>query len=175
MEAKLLRFPHKRLRAGCIKKYMEYAGFEKCVCFSCGNAAEALEAAGVDVLHIGRRGILEPKKWFSLADISRVFPQCFDATSGNLSIELMVALGAAYKSFLGDTIGDTVYVPSGSGETLVCLKLAYPDKKFVAVYGLDEATKYEPEAPLNDLVLLLAEKVIFNAKESDLWEDLKKR
>jgi hypothetical protein len=58
---------------------------------------------------------------------------------------------------------DVVYVPSGSGETLVCLKLAYPEKKFIAVYNLDAATEYSPRCPLNDFVKVMAEDRIFHS------------
>jgi hypothetical protein len=138
---------------------MKVAGYERAVCFSCGNAARELAEAGVDVLHIGKHGILVPQKWFTHAEIVNCFGQCFDATSGHLPIELMRAIGEAYKGYLG-TLKGRVYVPTGSGETLVCLKMAYPDVEFVAVYNLDEATEYDEECVLNPLVELLACKVI---------------
>lgn len=164
MEAELLRFPHKQIRADIIKDYMREAGFTKAVCFSCGNAARALEAAGVDTVHVGADGELNPNKWFTQARISKVFDGYFDATSGHLPIELLLRLAAAYKKHLQDKLGDVVYVPTGSGETLVCLKLAYPNKKFIAVYDLDKATEYSKDAPLNKFVELLAA-VIYRAKE----------
>ena len=157
---KLLVFPHKQIRAQVIKEYMQAAGYTRAVCFSCGNAAQALQAAGVDVLHIGERGDLTPNKWYTLAEIKRDFPLCFDATSGHLPIDLMQALAQAYRHYLQDSLGDTVYVPTGSGETLVCLKLAYPDKKFYAVYDLNKATEYSKDAPLNEMVALLAAGVV---------------
>lgn len=157
----VLRFPHKAIRAQAIKKYMEQAGYTRAVCFSCGNAARELEAAGVDVLHIGEHGELAPRKWFSQAEIARDFAGYFDATSGNLPAELMGDIARRYREHLQDTLDDTVYVPTGSGETLVCLKMAYPDKHFVAVYNMDEATAYSEEAPLNELVALIADRVLF--------------
>lgn len=159
MAVELLQFPHKIIRAKVIKDYM--AGcYEKAVCFSCGNAAEALAGVGVDTLHIGPRGVLQPRKWFTPKEVKQAFPSHFDATSGHLTPDLMHEIGKAYRMALHELPG-TVYVPSGSGETLVCLKMVYPDKKFVAVYNLDEATEYSEEAPLNTLVRLLAEDIIF--------------
>lgn len=155
----LLRFPHKELRSRAVKQYMQTAGYNRAVCFSCGNAAEKLKDAGVDVLHIGARGDLTPNKWYTQAEIKRDFPNCFDATSGHLPMELMLEIAKLYREDLGDTLGDLVYVPTGSGETLVCLKLAYPEKKFIAVYNLDTATEYSEHAPLNKMVRLLAEEV----------------
>ena len=167
MKYKLLRFPHKQLRACVIREYIR-GRYDKVVCFSCGNAAKALEDAGVDTLHIGEMGVLEPHKWFTQAEIQKAFPTHFDATSGNLPVELMNKLAVTYRRYLTTTLDeykqqledDVVYVPSGSGETLVCLKLAFPDKKFVAVYNLDKATEYSSECPLNGLVRALAFDVI---------------
>lgn len=160
MEIELLRFPHKAIRAGCIKEYMK-GRYEKAVCFSCGNAARELQLAGVPTLHIGPKGILQPREWFTPKQIAQTFPDYFDATSGHLPIDLMITIGAAYKEHLKE-LPKRVYVPSGSGETLVCLKLAYPETGFVAVYDLDEATAYSEECVLNGLVRLLASGMIFN-------------
>jgi hypothetical protein len=162
MGVKLLRFPHKRIRAQIIKQYMQDAGYKKAVCFSCGNAGKALADAGVNVLHIGAQGELTPNKWYTQADIAQVFTGYFDATSGHLPMQVMLQLADAYKEHLSNTLGSTVYVPTGSGETLVCLKLAYPDKRFIAVYNLDSATEYSKDAPLNRLVQLLADGIIYN-------------
>lgn len=156
----LLIFPHKQIRAQAIKEYMERAGYERAVCFTCGNAADALAEAGVDVLHIGPRGDLIPGKWFTQADIHKAFPQYFDATSGHLPMELMLAIADRFRDHLQDSLGDVAYVPTGSGETLVCLKLAYPDKEFVAVYDLNSATEYSEGAPLNKLVAALAYRLV---------------
>lgn len=156
----LLRFPHKRLRAAAIREYMAEAGLARCVCFSCGNAAEALIAEGVDTLHIGPHGVLAPTRWFTPAQIARAFPGFFDATSGHLPLSLMTEIGQRYRAYLGG-LPDVVRVPSGSGETLVCLKLAYPETDFVAVYNLDEATEYSAHAPLNSLVKALSKGVEF--------------
>jgi hypothetical protein len=46
-------------------------------------------------------------------------------------------------------------VPTGSGETIICLRLAYPDVVFKPVYGLDRSTKFEEDAPLNGVVQVL--------------------
>lgn len=156
----MLRFPHKLIRAKCIKEYMAAAGYDRAVCFSCGNAADALEAEGVDVVHIGERGLLTPNRWMHKSEIDKVFHGYFDATSGHLPVELMVMIGKAFRHHLGSMEEETIYIPTGSGETLVCLKMAYPDKRMVAVYNLDKATEYDQEAPLNRLVELLAEEII---------------
>lgn len=159
MEVDLLRFPHKHIRALCIKKYMAAAGYTRAVCFSCGNAARELENVGVDVLHIGEHGDLMPRRWFTQADIEKAFTGYFDATSGHLPMQVMNGLARAYKSHLGALQG-RVYVPCGSGETLVCLKMAYPETDFVAVYNLDEATRYETGCVLNNMVRVMACEVI---------------
>lgn len=160
MAVEYLRFPHKRIRASEIKKYMKAAGYKKAVCFSCGNAARELQNVGVDVLHIGTQGDLVPNKWFKQEEINAIFPDYFDATSGHLPVQLMLNLAVRFREYLGNTVPDIAYIPTGSGETLVCLKIAYPEKKFIAVYNIDDATKYEEAAPLNKLVELLAYDVV---------------
>lgn len=162
MKNKLLRFPHKKIRAAVIKEYMGNT-YRRAVCFSCGNAARELEKAGVNVLHIGAQGVLEPRKWFTQAEIHNTFPDYFDATSGHLPMELMLKLGEAYAAHLG-ALPETVYVPSGSGETVVCLALAYPKTNFVAVYNIDEATEYSPYCPLNKLVKALCKNIVLDGR-----------
>ena len=96
-----------------------------------------------------------------MQEIKNRFPTYFDATSGHLNIELMQQIGKKYKEYLGE-LPSKVYVPTGSGETLVCLKLVYPKTKFIAVYNLGKETEYNENAPLNTLVRLLSEEIILN-------------
>lgn len=164
MKIELLRFHHKAIRSVVIKHYMS-GTWEKAVCFSCGNAAKELEKVGVYVVHIGPHGVLAPRKWFSQREIHQIFPAYFDATPGHLPNELLGELGAAYAAHLGE-LPEKVYVPTGSGETLLCLAMAYPGTQFVAVYNLDEATKYEPQCPLNRMVELVSKRII----KADEWQ-----
>ncbi len=167
MGIELLRFPHKRLRARVIKSYMKEAGYDRAVCFSCGNAARELQDAGVETLHIGKHGVLTPRKWFQQAEIQKVFPHYFDATSGHLPADAMYALSLAYREYLGELREECYYVPTGSGETIVCLKMAYPRVNFAAVYDLDEATEYSEWCPLNAIVAAMASKIIFADGDAD--------
>lgn len=163
MEVELLRFPHKQIRAQVIKRYME-GKYSKAVCFSCGNAAQALDDAGVETLHIGAKGVLEPRKWFTQAEIHYIFPDYFDATSGHLPAEVMNLLAQAYKEYLGE-LPPLVYVPTGSGETLICLKTAFKAVDFVAVYNIDPATEYSESCPLNAFIRLLAKDIIYGVDD----------
>ncbi len=163
MEAELLRFPHKKIRAAVIKEYMIAQGYKKAVCFSCGNASRELKEAGVDVLDISVCGDLVARRWFTPSEVKKWFPDCFDATSGHLSIELMNKIAEAYKDYLKD-LPPVNYIPTGSGETIVCLKTAFSDKKFVAVYNINEATEYSDRAVLNGLVKAVAAEVVFADK-----------
>lgn len=160
---KLLKFPHKTIRAQVIH---EYIGNNRVVCFSCGNASRALKEQGMDVLDISPSGDLLALRWFTQRDILHNFENYFDATSGHLNNELMGLIGKAFKDYLGDIKdNETIYVPTGSGETLVCLKMAYPKVNFIAVYNINEATEFSEYAPLNMLVKLLATDIIYNGKE----------
>ena len=153
-----LDVPAKRLRAECIAQ--ECAG--RVVCFTCGNAAAALRAVGLEVVEISPHGQLAANGWCTTADVRRMFPQHFDATSGHLPVDLMLRIGHRLTRWLEDRgvrleAGVDYVVPSGSGETVVCLKLANPCMSFVARYdGTDPATRYEKENPLNAFVRHLA-------------------
>ena len=155
----LLVFPHKAIRAKAIRLYMDEYGYKKAVCFSCGHASDALKSVGVETLAIAPNGDLEAHRWFRQGEIAENFNGFFDATSGHLPVELMNSIATEYRRYLGE-IPMLNYIPCGSGETLVCLKMAYPDRKFVAVYNIDESTKYNEYAPLNSLVKAIAEDVI---------------
>lgn len=158
----LLTFPHKAFRSKIIKQYMEEAGYTGAVCLTCGNAGRELRALGVDTVIIGETGDLSPNRWLSTAEVHRLFPDRFDATSGHLNMELMNRIAEQYRKYLGK-LDSPQYIPSGSGECLTCLKLAYPDIEFIAVYNvpgeLAHATEYSEYAPLNGLVRLLAKDV----------------
>lgn len=159
---KLFRFDNKRLRSIAIKNYMNENGYDKAVCFSCGNASRELAKAGVDVLDISPSGDLEARRWFTIADVHSCFSGFFDATSGHLPMDCMKMVAMKFKDALGEIDGP-INLPTGSGETLVCMKIAYPTIAISAVYGLDDATKYDEQAPLNDLVVALADEIIFNS------------
>lgn len=160
----ILEFPHKRLRAQVIKDYVRG---KDVVCFSCGNASSELIYAGVHTLCIGDgfNSLLTPTRWFTQREIAEIFPTFFDATPGHLSMELMLLLAEKYKEFLTThnlIEGDEYDILCGSGETLVCLKLAFPEKRFNAIYnakGFEKETKYDSHAPLNQLVKLVANKI----------------
>lgn len=157
---RLFRFGNKRLRALAIRRYMEEHGYGRAVCFSCGNASRELREAGVDVLDVSPEGDLLALRWFTIGEIAERFPGYFDATSGHLPMDCMAMVAGEYRAALGPLEGG-ICLPTGSGETLVCLKMAYPDLRVTAVYGLDDATEYGPEAPLNWLVRALADEVVF--------------
>lgn len=165
MEVNLFRFPNKAIRAQAIKEYMNKAGYKKAICFSCGNASKALKKIGVDVLDISRSGDLEALRWFTQAEIKAAFPQYFDATSGHLPMECLLMVAERFKTYL-QKIPDHIYLPTGSGETLIELKLAFPNTEITAVYDIDKATRYEEACVLNGMIKILAKEIIFWNKES---------
>jgi hypothetical protein len=151
----MLIFDNKEIRAKVIRRHVISAGYKGVVCLSCGNASAALKKEELNVIDISPRGILLPNKWFTPAEIHELFPDHFDATSGHLPLWLMEKIGAAYRANLGD-LDDFQEVPSGSGETIICLSLAYPKHTFIAVYNNNKPeTEYSPDAPLNAVVRAL--------------------
>lgn len=163
MGVNLFRFPNKKWRSQVIKEYMEERKIEKAVCFSCGNASRELKLAGVNCIDVSTEGDLIANRWFTVNEIKDCFSGCFDATSGHLPIDLMIQIARYYKAKL-ISLPKEIYLPCGSGETLVCLKMAFPKTKINAVYNLDPATEYSEKAPLNSLVVALAEKVYLEGK-----------
>lgn len=159
-EADLFRFNNKQIRSIAIKHYMQLHGFDKAVCFSCGNASRMLKEAGVKTLDISPTGDLQANRWFRIGEIAAAFPGYFDATSGHLPMDCMHAVSDIFYYELRELPG-AINLPTGSGETLVCLKMAFPKTKITAVYNLDTATQFEENAPLNALVKLLAEDIVY--------------
>ena len=160
---KLMRYPFKKWRAWYL--YHEL-GDISLVCFTCGNCGKALKDYFTDVVVVGKDGDFTANRWFTDAEIENIFVDRTDATSGNLPITWIDELGDFYKAIIGDLSEDEIYyVPTGSGETIISLIHAYPNIKFVAVYNLDDATKYEEQAPLNESVRENAYDVIMEGKE----------
>jgi hypothetical protein len=149
---RVLRFPQKQIRSRVIKDYVRAARYRGVVVFSCGNSAAALREQGLDVLEVGPRGDLKTEKWWSHAEIHRTWPDRFDATSGHLAVPLMWDIAKAFRAHLGE-LEDALYtVPSGSGETIFCLRGAYPLLDFEAAYDDKPETRRDPDAPLNPFV-----------------------
>lgn len=149
-DPRLLRFPHKTLRSKIIAQYVRAAGIKKVIIFSSGNASRELgkqaDKGGFDLLAV------VGEEWYTNDAIARRWPAHFDATSGHLPLWLMVRIAGAFKAYLGRLPKRIYHVPTGSGETIACLKIAYPKKRFIAHYNLDSHTKRESGAPLNDFV-----------------------
>lgn len=165
----ILRFPAKVLRAKPIAAYVVKANYPGVVTFTCGHAAEALRTAlrplGKDVLEVGAKGVLQTEKWWTPAEIRAGFPHLFDATSGHLPVPLMYEIAQEFKAYLSPVWGGTrsgqvfdqekqYVVPSGSGETILCLRMAYPDAKFMAAYdnAKPETTRDTENVAMNALI-----------------------
>jgi hypothetical protein len=145
----------KRLRAEFLAQHCVRSGFTGIACLTCGTT-------GIALIHACQKHDLEcrvfsnPKRWWSNEEfIKHNGTQFFDATSGHIQLLLMCKLGLIYRGLLGDIEDSSITVPSGSGETALSLKFAYPDKIIIAEYGNTKETKKEPYAPLNEIVRAL--------------------
>jgi len=153
----------KAVRAKAIREYMARAGYARAVCFSCGNAYTALLAEGVDVLGIAPNGDFQPCHWFKPSEIRRIFPDYFDATSGHLPMELIYSIASALQAEISLHSGQRYEVLSGSGETALCLKLAFPAAQIVPVFdNSNPATEWNAENLLNPLLGVLFDEIVFN-------------
>jgi hypothetical protein len=156
----------KRTRANIIAQYLDETQRPlRVVCFTCGNAAKALRGCGLNIVEVGPYGALQTDRWWTPTEIAVAWPDHFDATSGHLPVWMMRDIGQALATRLVGAGVDLrehnqVAVPSGSGETLVCLATAYLNVSLVAEYdnALPETT-YNQDAPLNRLVQALATEV----------------
>lgn len=152
-KSKPLTFPHKKIRSQVIADYIRHAGYKGVVVFTCGNAAQALRDEGLEVVEIGPRGDLKTDKWWTMAEIRKAWPDLFDATSGHLAVPIMGDIAKAYKEHLGTLKAGRYSVPSGSGETICCLRIAYPLLTFDPAYDNSRPeTSRHPDAPLNAIV-----------------------
>lgn len=162
----MLRFPNKRLRAQVIAEFVKNAGYAGVVVFTCGNAAATLRdklnpptfQPQYQIVEVGPHGDLNTAKWWTPAEIRKHWPHLFDATSGHLPLTLMRSIAALYRSYFTAHSEDIeaceqFCVPTGSGETILCLQLAFPEKRFMAIYdNSNKATTRDNDAPLNDII-----------------------
>jgi hypothetical protein len=154
-----LRIPNKQWRSEVIAKHVrKNLGSDKVIIFSCGNAARALEDQGLDVLSGGPQNCsFVPEKWYTPEEVRENWPDRFDATSGHLSKGMMKQIARKFRQEIRHLEADHVIVPSGSGETIYCLNLAFPDKNFIALYDEDDpATLYDEQNPFNRRVQRVA-------------------
>lgn len=156
----------KAARATAIREYMAQAGYARAVCFSCGNAYSALLEEGVDVLGVAPNGDFMACRWFRPSEIRRIFPDYFDATSGHLPMELIYTIASALKSKITLNSGGQYEVLSGSGETALCLKIAFPGAHIVPVFdNSNPATEWNAENLLNPLLGVLFNEIKILGKE----------
>lgn len=148
--------PEKYVRAHVIRNYIVEAGHAGAVVFTCGNAAKALREVGLgNIVEVGPHGVLKTDRWWTPAEIRHTWPDLFDATSGHLPMTLMVKISGHLHKLLGPSIeeGTQYLVPTGSGETILCLGMAFPNVSFCAVYDNDRPeTTRDTDAPLNAAV-----------------------
>jgi hypothetical protein len=104
------------------------------------------------VVDISRTGELEARTWWMPEEIHKIWPDLFDATSGHLPVPLLARIAEAFRGYLGELPAKRYDVPTGSGETITCLRIAYPRVRFTAVYNLNAATLYDDRAPMDTLV-----------------------
>ena len=144
----MLRFPNKRLRAKVIAEYVQASGYDGCICFSCGNASGELKNAGLSVVDVSPIGDLIANRWWQPEEIRKVWPNLFDATSGHLPAYLMIRIGVVFREHLGNLDEGPYDVPTGSGETILCLRWAYPDVAFRPVFNCGVGTERDDRSPL---------------------------
>jgi len=148
----------KEVRAKVIKEHLNQLGKNICVCFTCGNATKALRQAGLEVISVGESEEFTPNKWFSYTEIQKSFNGLFDATSGHLPLPLMNEIALKLKSELRYHFkpNKSYEIKVGSGETISCLKMAFPYISFNPIrLKAHKPTTFNKEAPGNSLIYAL--------------------
>lgn len=143
----------KKIRAEIIKEYLFCLNTDKTVCFSCGNASRNLKETGLNVIEV-----VNPERWWDQFEIAGKY-KIFDSTSGHLPMFLMKKIAEQLRDLVNMKLDKTKvnYIEAGSGETFVCLKIAFPEIEMTPVYDdSKKATKYNELAPLNNLVRALS-------------------
>lgn len=144
---KLIFANRKQVRAAVIARNYAEGEYNGIVCFSCGNASGAL-------IGIAKKIIANPPdgEWWTPGKIAAYYKGYLDATSGHLTLPVMKDLSDTFRFHLGLLKDDTYEVPTGSGETILCLSWAYPGSRFIAVYNVGKGTEYDERNPLNDII-----------------------
>jgi len=123
---------YKKIRSDLLFKIL---GDVPVVVYTCGNSAIELKKSGfTDVLDIGDKGTYQPNNWHYSYFIKKLFPNRIDLTSGHLPVDLCYLLGKEYSNQLSELPS---VVPSGSGETVLSLALANPERSFKAEFNND--------------------------------------
>jgi hypothetical protein len=173
----LLFEKRKELRSLVIHDYLLESNYKATVIFSCGNASEQLKrilkSTDIKVLDIAPQGALSPSsKWWTPEEVHKFFPEYFDATSGHLPLFLMARISECMQREPARWLEEVpqenrrYLVPTGSGETILTLRWAFPTIEFVPLYNVSIGSEYNTSAPLNQLVGVPEEarqRIIMNA------------
>ena len=149
-----MRDVNPQVRAGVIRDYMVQSGYKRAVCIGSHLAAYALRDAGVSVLEIGPLGVLQTNKYWTPEEIHVQWPDLFDATPGHLPAFILSRIAIAYRGWMAvDVQADMravghVNVPTASGETIVCLRWAFPDAVFRRVPSCTIDSQYHTHSQL---------------------------
>jgi hypothetical protein len=142
----------KLARTYAVRDYVVAAGGVGVVCFSSGNASRLLREAGLDVVDVSPLGDLQPRGWISAGLIRRWFPNRFDATCGHLPLAVMASAALILRRLTARPARWETAIPSGSGETLAILRMAFPDRRFYPTTDGTPATERDPNNPLSTIL-----------------------
>lgn len=125
---------HKQIRA---KTIVENIWPTPIIVFSCGNASYELQKITNNIIAFSQNGDFTPNRRFSFQEIHQHFPNHFDATSGNLPINLLYTIAQEYKKLLREIPFKNIIIPCWSGELALALSLIIPIDTII-IYGVFE-------------------------------------
>ena len=157
-----------------IKRYLED---DKCFCFSCGNAVEALQREHVRVIPVSHEHKLRATKYITPLEAKFYF-NCFDATSGNLPIFLMEEISQKIKEKLPNKMFEDnkkIYIPVGSGETYLAFSYLFKINRLIPFKSSYPPIKFEM-SPLIKLINIQIEVRDFkDLTINQIWDKLKQK
>lgn len=145
-----IHLKNKRLRARVIKKYY---GDQRLYAFSCGNATAALAKEGCNLVAIDGSSPIEARRYVTPKASDHYFNGT-NVTSGYLPLHLMLELAREYQHNIGEVSEfDRIFVPCGSGETLLALSFFIPMRKLLPIVsGTFAPMKLDQNSPLENWV-----------------------
>ena len=158
----------KNLRTRLIRQYLcpgSNPELQNVVCFTSGNAGKALIDHGFKPALIGPNEDLTTDRWWTPSEIKRLWPEHFDASPGLLPMHLMAEMADHIRKsvegcfepdngrFSLNTLPSIAAIPTGSGESILTLSMAFPEVRFIAVVNADCHTQFCLQGSLSGLVL----------------------
>lgn len=149
-----IKINNKEIRSNIIKDYLDRLNKDKVICLSCGNASRELKKTGLKVETLGSdKGELNKK--LELWEIQNRL-EAFDATSGHLNFWFIEKIANEIRKRIPNRIFTdklNIYVPTGSGETLIALSYLFNIHRLKPIVSRTYKPIMMDYTPIKELIL----------------------